>query len=122
MREPERVEQPLVHQRIDRLRAEPPRQAREPGEEQVPGRAAHTLRRLGAPEALSLVLLVETLELRVSAGISRIAIRRPTSRQNSNVASFSVSISGRQPKRAFQRIGSKTNDESTYRKSSFAIW
>ena len=48
-------------------------------------------------------------------------MRRPTSRQNSNVASFSVSISGRQPNRAFQRIGSNTNDESTYRKSSFAI-
>jgi hypothetical protein len=50
-----------------------------------------------------------------------IAIRRPTSRQNSNVASFSVSISGRQPNRAFQRIGSKTNDDRTYRKSSFEI-
>ena len=48
-------------------------------------------------------------------------MRRPTSRQNSNVASFSVSISGRQPNRVFQRIGSNTNDESTYRKSSFAI-
>jgi hypothetical protein len=42
-----------------------------------------------------------------------IAIRPPISRQYSNVASFSASISGRQPKRAFHLIGSKTNDDRT---------
>ena len=40
---PNASSEPVVHQRVDRLRAEPPRQAREPGEEHVPGRAADAL-------------------------------------------------------------------------------
>ena len=48
-------------------------------------------------------------------------IRRPTTRQKWKPASFSCSVSGRQPKRAFQRIGSKMNVDSTYRKSSLRI-
>jgi hypothetical protein len=48
-------------------------------------------------------------------------IRRPISRQQWKLARRSVSVIGRQPKRAFQRIGSSTNVESTYTKSSFEI-
>ena len=41
-----------------------------------------------------------------SAGMSRMPIRRPTSRQNWKYASRSTAVSLRQPNRAFQRIGS----------------
>ena len=68
-----------------------------------------------------LVLLVEALELLGPLREPLIAISRPTSIQKWNDASRSASINGRHPKRAFQRMGSKTNDESTYRKSSFEI-
>ncbi len=46
---------------------------------------------------------------------------RPISRQKWNVACRSASISRRHPKRSFQRNGSSTIAESTYRKSSFAM-
>ena len=65
-REPERVQQRLVHERVDRLRAEPLRQSREPGEKHVPGGASDPFGLLGVPEVPSLVLLVVPLELRVA--------------------------------------------------------
>ena len=50
-----------------------------------------------------------------ASGMSRICMRSPTCRQNQNQANFSDSLMRRQPKRSFQRIGSKMKADNVYR-------
>ena len=104
------------------MRPEAPREPGEPRQEHVASRFADPFRRGRARKVPLLVLLVEALELLVP--LRKLPDRHQPADLEPEVERSQLArprSAGRHPKRAFQRIGSKTNDERTYRKSSFEI-